>query len=79
MSAAWLEGYALKLLGGSIHGWFGDAILWLAGVHALAAIYHHFVLNDRVLRSMLPSWLVRVSLMRRGDALRTRYSGAVAR
>jgi len=38
----------------SIHTWLGDAILWIAGVHAAAALYHHFVLRDRVLRSMLP-------------------------
>ncbi|MDB5953665.1 cytochrome b/b6 domain-containing protein [Ramlibacter sp.] len=37
-----------------IHGWLGDAILWLAGLHALAALYHHFFLRDGVLRSMLP-------------------------
>lgn len=38
----------------SIHGWLGDAILWVAGVHAAAALYHHFILRDGVLRSMLP-------------------------
>jgi cytochrome b561 len=38
----------------SIHTWLGNAILWIAGVHAVAALYHHFVLRDRVLRSMLP-------------------------
>jgi cytochrome b561 len=38
----------------SIHGWLGDVILWLAGLHAVAALYHHFVLRDDVLRSMLP-------------------------
>lgn len=37
-----------------LHGWLGDAILWLAGLHAVAALYHHFVLRDGVLRSMLP-------------------------
>jgi len=37
-----------------VHAWLGDAIMWLAGLHALAALYHHFVLKDRVLRSMLP-------------------------
>ena len=42
-----------------IHGWLGDAILWLAGLHALAALYHQFVLRDGVLRSMLPRWLMR--------------------
>jgi cytochrome b561 len=37
-----------------IHTWLGDAILWIAGVHAAAAFYHHFFLRDEVLRSMLP-------------------------
>jgi cytochrome b561 len=41
----------------TIHTWLGDAILWLAGIHALAALYHHFVLRDDVLASMLPRWL----------------------
>jgi cytochrome b561 len=36
------------------HTWLGDTILWVAGAHAVAALYHHFVLRDRVLRSMLP-------------------------
>ena len=38
----------------AIHRWLGDAILWVAGAHAAAALFHHFVLKDRVLRSMLP-------------------------
>lgn len=38
----------------AVHGWLGDVILWLAGLHALAGIYHHFVLKDGVLASMLP-------------------------
>jgi cytochrome b561 len=38
----------------SVHTWLGDTILWVAGFHALAALYHHFVLNDQVLESMLP-------------------------
>lgn len=37
-----------------IHTWLGDAIMWVAGLHALAAIYHHVVLKDDVLLSMLP-------------------------
>jgi cytochrome b561 len=41
----------------SIHTWLGDAILWLAGFHALAALYHHFFLKDGVLASMLPRWI----------------------
>ena len=42
-----------------VHGWLGDAILWLAGLHALAALYHHYLLRDGVLSSMLPPWLTR--------------------
>src|SRR5215813_1009108 len=38
----------------TIHTWLGDAILWVAGVHAVAGLYHHFVLRDGVLQSMLP-------------------------
>ena len=38
---------------GDVHGALGDMILWLSGLHALAAIYHHTVLKDGVLLSML--------------------------
>ncbi len=38
----------------SIHTWLGDAILWLAGVHAIAGLFHHFIIKDNVLTSMLP-------------------------
>ena len=40
-----------------LHTWLGDVILWLAGFHALAGLYHHLVLKDDVLASMLPRWL----------------------
>lgn len=51
-----LAGSALARLAdwGDVHGFLGDAILVLAGIHAVAAIYHHFVLKDDVLRTMLP-------------------------
>ena len=39
---------------GDVHGFMGDAIIWLAGLHAVAAIYHHVMLKDGVLKSMLP-------------------------
>ena len=45
----------------SVHSWLGDAIMWLAGMHALAALYHQFALHDGVLKSMLPYWLWRSS------------------
>lgn len=38
---------------GDVHGFLGDAILWLAGAHAAGALYHHFKLKDGVLRAML--------------------------
>ena len=41
----------------SIHTWLGDAIVWVAGMHALASLYHHFFLKDSVLKSMLPHWI----------------------
>jgi cytochrome b561 len=41
-----------------IHTWLGDAILWLAGLHAVAALYHHAILKDGVLASMLPAWVL---------------------
>lgn len=37
------------------HEWIGWAIIVLALAHALAALYHHYVLRDRVLQRMLPS------------------------
>ena len=39
-----------------IHTWLGDTVLWVAGLHALAALFHQFVLKDNVLASMLPRW-----------------------
>jgi cytochrome b561 len=39
---------------GEVHKLLGDAMMWLAGAHAAAAIYHHRVIKDGVLLSMLP-------------------------
>ena len=39
-----------------LHTWLGDAIIWLAGLHALAGLYHHVILKDGVLAAMLPRW-----------------------
>lgn len=41
---------------GDVHSLLGDAIIWLAGLHGVAAIFHHVFLKDRVLSSMLP-WI----------------------
>jgi cytochrome b561 len=39
-----------------IHTILGNVIIWLAGFHAAAAVFHHFVLGDNILKSMLPDW-----------------------
>jgi cytochrome b561 len=39
-----------------VHTILGNLILWTAGLHAAAALFHHFVLRDNVLISMLPEW-----------------------
>ena len=37
-----------------IHTILGNAILWVAGAHAAAALFHHFYLRDEVFQSMAP-------------------------
>lgn len=39
---------------GDLHDWNGWAIIIIACGHAAAALYHHYVLHDRVLMRMLP-------------------------
>lgn len=39
---------------GEVHKFLGDSIMWLAGLHAAAAVLHHVVLKDGVLSAMLP-------------------------
>ncbi len=39
---------------GEIHEWLGNTILIVAGIHAFAALVHHFVWRDNVLRRMMP-------------------------
>ncbi len=38
----------------AIHGTLGDIMMWLAGLHAAAAIFHYVFLRDRVLSQMVP-------------------------
>ena len=45
---------ALGLVLADVHGWLGDVLIWLAGFHAAAALYHHLWRRDTVLLSMLP-------------------------
>lgn len=39
----------------TVHQWCAWTIIILAGLHALAALLHHYVLRDDILRRMLPS------------------------
>ena len=38
-----------------IHGYLAYALFGLAALHTLAALYHHLILRDRVLRRMWPA------------------------
>ncbi len=44
----------LRHLAGEVHEVAANAILILAGLHAVAALAHHFILRDETLRRMLP-------------------------
>jgi cytochrome b561 len=44
-----------------LHPTLADILLILAGVHAAAALFHHFILKDLVLATMLPAWLSKKS------------------
>ena len=41
----------------NIHGYLAYALFALAGMHAAAALWHHFIRHDNVLRRMWPSKL----------------------
>jgi cytochrome b561 len=41
----------------NLHKWLGDLIIWVGAFHALAALYHHVVLKDTALLSMVPRWI----------------------
>ena len=45
---------ALKRTLEDLHGDFADVVLIVAGLHAAAALVHHYLLRDSVLRRMLP-------------------------
>jgi len=48
------EAHAAGRVVAEVHTFLGDTIVWLAGFHAAAALFHHFVLCDAVLLSMVP-------------------------
>ncbi len=44
-----------------LHAWVANLLLALAGIHAIAAAWHHWILKDGVLQRMLPPWALRMS------------------
>lgn len=44
----------LRRILAELHGDFADALVIVAGLHAAAALAHHYLLRDPVLRRMLP-------------------------
>ena len=46
--------HGLGLSLADLHTTLGNIILWVAGLHAVAALLHHFFLRDSVLVSMVP-------------------------
>ncbi len=47
---------SLQDLFGAVHGWLALTLGLVALVHLLAALRHHFLLGDDVLKRMLPIW-----------------------
>ena len=45
---------ALRKFVEDLHSWAANILLIVAGLHAAAALLHHFVFKDDVLRRMLP-------------------------
>lgn len=45
----------LRSLSGLAHEWSAYAILALAGVHAVIAVFHQYVLRDRLMERMIPT------------------------
>ncbi len=48
------QAHAAGQLLSEFHTILGNAVIWVAGLHAAAALFHHYALRDNVLVSMLP-------------------------
>ncbi|WP_256870465.1 cytochrome b/b6 domain-containing protein [Chromobacterium haemolyticum] len=35
------------------HEWLGNALMWLAILHAAAALWHHFIVKDNTLTRLI--------------------------
>jgi cytochrome b561 len=52
-----------------LHALCANALLILIGMHSAAALFHHFIRRDDVLRTMLPTRLLEARLVRKPSAL----------
>lgn len=55
IASPWSKNRALTHDTKEIHEFSANLLLAMAGVHAIAALVHHYVLKDRALRRMLPA------------------------
>lgn len=54
IASPWVRDRAFASSVKEVHELIADALLVFAGLHAAAALFHHFVLKDRTLLRMLP-------------------------
>lgn len=54
LQAPFAVGKAWQPVVDAVHQWCAWTIIVLVGLHALAALFHHYVLRDRILQRMLP-------------------------
>lgn len=50
------ENKALSSAAFNVHGIVAVVIIVLVSLHILAALYHHFIKKDNILRRMMPQW-----------------------
>ncbi len=44
---------SIKKVFNGLHEWLGNAMYFLIGIHALVALWHHYILKNDTLRRML--------------------------
>ncbi len=55
----WIGDKAFEHKAKKIHEWLANGLIFLAALHAIAALAHHFHFRDGVLTRMTPKWIVR--------------------
>ncbi len=55
----WIGDKAFEHKAKEIHEWFANGLIFLAALHATAALAHHFHFRDGVLTRMTPKWILK--------------------